>query len=268
MPENNKVNIHWMLRFDADAPRDLQTLSNVLDYSGYYSVLTVYHSKLPDYWLKISNIINKEHELKYMIAMRTYAISPEYCAMMCEGFNTIDRNRLMLNIAAGDLHAEEKSVNDVVDISDKIDTHEKRTEYTARWLEKFFDVDVLKNKPEIIVSGTSDQTIENANRYADAHLSMYSSYSSGLKSKILTKRKMVSCSVVIRNSEEEALSILPDNDGEMIKNSTIYGTEEQVIKRIESMEEEGITDLLITRRLEDKEPARIHQMVRRLTGGR
>lgn len=257
-----------MLRFDSDSPKDLQILSNILDHSGYYSVLTVYHSKLPDYWLKIANIINKEHSLKYMIAMRTYAISPEYCAMMCEGFNTISPNRLLLNIAAGDLHAEEKSVNDIVHISNLIDTHEKRTEYTAEWLDKFFNVDILKNKPEIIVSGTSDQTIKNANKYADAHLSMYSSYSSGLKDKILTARKMVSCSVIIRDSIEEAASLLLDNEGEMIRNSTIYGTEDQVIQKIKMLELEGITDLLITRRKEDKEPARIHQMVKRLTGGR
>ena len=268
MPVGKKINIHWMLRFDEDSPKDLQTLSNILNDSGYYSVLTVYHSKLPDYWLKIANIINKEHDLKYMIAMRTYAISPEYCAMMCEAFNTIDSNRLMLNVAAGDLHKDETSVADIVDIDSSIDTYEGRTEYTDRWLNKFLNIKLLKNRPEIIVSGTSDQTIENANKYADAHLCMYSSYSSGLKDKINTPRKMVSCSVVIRDSKEEAFSILPDNDGEMMRNSTLYGTEEEVVKRIKDLEKEGITDLLITRRLEDTQPARIHQMIKKITGGR
>ena len=257
-----------MLRFDEDSTRDLQTLSNILNGSGYYSVLTVYHSKLPDYWLKIANIINKEHSLKYMIAMRTYAISPEYCAMMCESFNTIDPNRLMLNVAAGDLHKDETSVSDVVEISNSIDTYEGRTEYTGKWLDKFLNVKILKHKPETIVSGTSDKTIDNANKYADAHLSMYSSYSSGLKDKLKTKRKMVSCSVIIRDSKEEASKLLQENEGEMIRNSTIYGTEEEVIARIQELSNEGVTDLLITRRLEDDQPARIHHMVKKITGGR
>lgn len=257
-----------MLRFDENSLKDLKTISNILNDSGYYSVLTVYHSKLPDYWLKIANIINKEHDLKYMIAMRTYAISPEYCAMMCEAFNTIDSNRLMLNVAAGDLHKEETSVADIIDIGSTIDTYEGRAKYTDRWLNKFLNIKLLKNKPEIVVSGTSDQTIENANKYADAHLCMYSSYISGLKNKINTPRRMVCCSVVIRDSKEEAFNIIPDNEGEMIKNSTLYGTEEELVKRIKDMEKEGITDLLITKRFEDNQPEKIHQMIKKITGGR
>jgi len=255
-----------MQRFDGSSPKELRTLSNVLDYSGYYSVLTVYHSKLSDYWVKIANIINPEHRLKYMIAMRTYAISPEYCAMMCEGFNEISPNRLILNIAAGDIHSDETSRSDVVAVSDLLRTHEDRVQYTSEWLEKFIGLPLLKNKPEIIVSGTSEKTIDNANKYADAHLSMYSSYKDSLKNKIKTKRVLVACIVIVRETKEEAQKIYDQLPDDMGKKSCLFGTENEIIESIEAMKSEGITDILISRAEIDKESYRIHSMVKKITG--
>jgi alkanesulfonate monooxygenase SsuD/methylene tetrahydromethanopterin reductase-like flavin-dependent oxidoreductase (luciferase family) len=253
-----------MQRFDGSNPEELKILSNVLDYSGYYSILTVYHSKLPDYWIKIANIINPEHKLKYMIAIRTYAISPEYCAMMCEGFNEISSNRLMLNIAAGDIHDNETSRSDVVAISSLLTTHEDRVKYTSEWLEKFTNLDLLKNRPEIVISGTSAGTITNANKYADAHLSMYSSYKDNLKDLIKTNKKIVSGPVIIRDTRKEAEDIYSQLPNDMIKDSCLFGTENEIIEQIKNMEKEGVTDILASRAQMDDEPYRIHRMVKRI----
>jgi alkanesulfonate monooxygenase SsuD/methylene tetrahydromethanopterin reductase-like flavin-dependent oxidoreductase (luciferase family) len=254
-----------MQRFDGSNPKELKTLSNVLDYSGYYSVLTVYHSKLPDYWIKIANIINPEHKLKYMIAMRTYAISPEYCAMVCEGFSEISPKRLILNVAAGDLHSDETSRSDVVAVSELLRTHEDRVKYTSEWLEKFTKLPLLKDKPEMVVSGTSKETIYNSEKYADAHLCMYSSYKNGLSDLIKTKRVIVSRPIIIRDTKQEAEIIynqLPDDMGKM---SCLFGTENEIIEGVEAMKSEGITDLLVSRVQIDKEHYRIHSAVKKIT---
>jgi alkanesulfonate monooxygenase SsuD/methylene tetrahydromethanopterin reductase-like flavin-dependent oxidoreductase (luciferase family) len=253
-----------MQRFDGSNPKDLKVLSNVLDYAGYYSLLTVYHSTIPDYWIKIANIINPEHKLKYMIAMRTYAISPEYCAMMCEGFNEIDSNRLILNIAAGDLHKDETSAQDAVGISNLLLTHEDRVAYTSEWLEKFTSLKILKNKPEIVVSGTSEGTIANSKQYADAHLCMYSSYKNGLNRVIRSPRKMVSRPVIVRDTKEEAEEIYNKLPEDMGKASCLFGTEDEIIESIVSMKLEGITDLLISRTQIDDQYYRIHRMVKKI----
>jgi len=255
-----------MQRFDGSNPKELRTLSNVLDYSGYYSVLTVYHSKLPDYWIKIANIINPEHKLKYMIAMRTYAISPEYCAMVCEGFSEISPQRLILNVAAGDIHSDETSRSDVVAISELLRTHDDRVRYTAEWLEKFTSLPLLKDKPEIVVSGTSKETIMNANKYADAHLSMYSSYKEKLKDSIKTNRKMVSRPIIIRDTKAEAEDIYNQLPDDMGKRSCLFGTENEIIDAISSMKSEGVTDLLVSRVQIDDQHYRIHSMVKKITG--
>jgi alkanesulfonate monooxygenase SsuD/methylene tetrahydromethanopterin reductase-like flavin-dependent oxidoreductase (luciferase family) len=261
---SKKINIHWMQRFDGSTPKELEVLSNVLDYTGYYSILTVYHSRIPDYWIKIANIINPEHKLKYMIAMRTYAVSPEYCAMMVEAFNEISPDRLILNVAAGDLHEDETSKSDVVAISNLLETHEDRVKYTAEWLEKFTSLPLLKNKPEIVVSGTSEGTVLNSEKYADAHLCMYSSYKNGLSSLIKTSRVLVSMPIIIRDTKEEAEAVynkLPDDMG---KASCLFGTENEIIGYIDDMGSQGITDILISRVQIDDEHYRIHRMVRKI----
>lgn len=255
-----------MSRFDGSNPKELKILSNVLDYSGYESVLTVYHSKISDYWIKIANIINPEHKLKYMIAVRTYAISPEYCAMMCEAFNEIDKNRLILNIVAGDVHEDESSQDDVVFISDLIKTHEDRVKYTSVWLEKFNKLTILKNKPELVISGTSSGTLDNSSRYGDAHLCMYSSYIDGLKEMISADRKMVARIVIVRDTKEEAeyiYNMLPESMGKL---SCLFGSENDILDSIASMKEDGITDLLISRTELDEEHYRIHSLVKKITG--
>lgn len=257
-----------MHRFEGSSPKELKILSNVLDYSGYYSMLTVYHSKISDNWMKVANIINLEHRLKYMIAIRTYAISPEYCAMMCEAFSEIDPHRLVLNIAAGDVQGDETSIEDSIEISHLISTHEDRVAYTSSWLKKFTSLEILRNKPEIVVSGTSTGTINNSNEYADAHLCMYSSYKDGLGKQITTKRKMVTCIVIIRDTKEEADAIydsLPENMG---KTSCLYGTEDEIINDILLMKNEGVTDVLVSRAQNDDQHYRIHSMVRKITEGR
>jgi len=264
MPAKGKPNIHWMQRFDGGSPEELKTLSNVLEFAGYYSTLTVYHSQIPDYWIKIANIINPDHKLKYMIAMRTYAISPEYCAMMCEGFNEISPDRLILNIAAGDLHSDETSRSDVVAVSNLLETHEDRVKYTTEWLEKFTGLSLLKNKPEIVVSGTSAETILNSEKYADAHLCMYSSYKQGLSDLIKTKRVLVSTPVIIRDTKEEAEEVynkLPENMG---KASCLFGTENEIIEHIDFMRSQGISDILLSRVQIDDEHYRIHRMVKKI----
>lgn len=248
-----------------DDPQSLKILSNVLDYAGYESVLLVYHSLLPDYMIRVANIINPEHKLKYMFAMRTYAVSPEYCAMMCEAFHTIQPNRIMLNIAAGDLKEEETTVDDVVAIGSLLTTYEGRVSYTSEWLQKFSGLKYLNNRPEIIVSGTSSKTIENSERYADCHLAMKSSYLDGFKVK--TKRKMAACKIVIRDTNEEAKEFYDREQNPMMKQSIIYGTEAEVIQKMKNLEALGITDFLISVQPDDQEVSRLHAMTYNITNG-
>ena len=253
-----------MQRHSDDSLPELKSLSSKLESCGYESVLLVYHSLLPDYMIRVANIINPDHNLKYMFAIRTYAISPEYCAMMCEAFHLIDPNRIILNIAAGDLKPEETSLEDVVRIGGFLKDHSDRVEYTSEWLEKFLNLKYFKNKPELVVSGTSSKTIDNSEKYGDIHLAMLSSYKDGFE--VGTGRKMASCPVIIRDTHEEAKAIFDAEENHMSKFSMLYGTEDEVIEKIKRLEDIGITDCLLN---SDRagEDYRIHKMVKKMLKG-
>ena len=253
-----------MQRHSDDSLENLKDMSNRLDSCGYESVLLVYHSLLPDYMIRVANIINKEHNLKYMFAIRTYAISPEYCAMMCEAFHLIDPKRIILNVAAGDLKPEETSIKDVVRIGEFLKDYPDRVEYTAEWLEKLLSLKYFKNKPELVVSGTSSKTLDSSEKYGDIHLAMLSSYGDGLNVKTL--RKMSASPVIIRDTHEEAKAIFDAEENVMTKFSMIYGTEDEVLEKIKRLEDIGITDCLLN---SDRvgEDDRIHNMVKRMLRG-
>ena len=82
-----------MNRFDGYEPENLKNIISYLDNFGYYSMLVVYHSRINDNWIKAARVVSKNQKIKFMIAMRTYAISPEYFSMMYNAFEEIEIGR-------------------------------------------------------------------------------------------------------------------------------------------------------------------------------
>ncbi len=258
------MDLHWMsVRDDSDII-SLKRLSNTVNDAGYKSVLLVYHSLLPDYMIKVANIMDPKHSFKYMFAIRTYAVSPELCAMMMHSFHEIDKDRVMLNVAAGDMKEEEDSVNNMVFISDQMQTKEQRVLYTTEWIEKFLRHPMLVKKPDIVISGTSDKTIENSEKYADIHLAMLSTYKDGFKVK--TKRKMASTIVIIRDTDEEAKAVADQEKNDMMRRSMVHGTEETVIQKLKQLKLLGLTDILVSDSMWDNQLYRLHEMVKKVQG--
>ena len=258
------MNLHWMsVRDDSDLI-SLKRLSSTVDEAGYKSILLVYHSLLPDYMIKVARIMDPKHSFKYMFAIRTYAVSPELCAMMMHSFHEIDKDRVMLNVAAGDMKDDEDSVNNMVFISDQMETKDQRVVYTAEWIEKFLRHPMLIKKPDIVISGTSDKTIESSEKYADIHLAMLSTYKEGFK--VNTKRKMASTIVIIRDTNEEAKAVANQEKNYMMRNSMVYGTEEVVIEKLKKLSLLGITDILISDSVWDDQLYRLHKMTKSVQG--
>ena len=118
---------------------ELRNLSNYLEDIGYESLLLTFHSESPDYLIKSAAALIPGKKLKYMIALRPYHMSPQYCAMITEGFNQIDSDRLIFNWIAGDSHnrLEEKPQMDVYGNTDTLDTIVKRTTFLRKFVEDY-----------------------------------------------------------------------------------------------------------------------------------
>jgi len=151
---------------------------NDLHDSKYYGLMMVYHSTNMDYLIQCARHLDKNHNFKFMIAIRSYAISPEYCYMIFKSFNNIQKDRVELNLVAGDLKEYENSLDDIVYIKDSIDTPQKRIKYSGEWLEKFLNIYKRKNEtpPKIMLTGDSYEIIEITKKYADSILMMKNNF--------------------------------------------------------------------------------------------
>jgi alkanesulfonate monooxygenase SsuD/methylene tetrahydromethanopterin reductase-like flavin-dependent oxidoreductase (luciferase family) len=254
------MKFHWMeIGQDTNVDR-LKVVSNIIDNFKYESILLVYHSKLDDNWIKAARALDTNHSFKYMPAVRTYSISPEYCAMICKAFASISKDRLMLNIVSGDIHSDETSVDDLIWISKDLDTPEKRLNYTDEWLSKFIDL-VGNELPGIVMAGHSSKTKSMAEKYGAIHLAMLNMHKQRFNSPDFIKntKQMLSLGVIINDSQDEIEKLLGSYGWS--RDWTIYGTKEEVKKQMLDLKELGATDLMIRPHPEDKNLSLIHEIV-------
>lgn len=248
-----------MHRNDENSIEHLSMLSEKLEKSGYHSILFVYHSKENDFLTKSVRIMSATQKIKYMIAVRTYAISPEYLSMICRSINEIAPNKIMLNIVSGDLHEEETSVSDIVDIVDLIDSQDKRIDYTDRWMSKFIN---MKQDIDIVMGGHSEKTISIANKYKAIPLAMVDKYlASGAAN---SERQMVCLGAVITKTEDDAENFRQNNMTIYETSKYIYGTKENFKSKIKYLEKKGVTDVLIHGHPMDNKINDIHDTIREM----
>jgi alkanesulfonate monooxygenase SsuD/methylene tetrahydromethanopterin reductase-like flavin-dependent oxidoreductase (luciferase family) len=242
----------------------LKNISNIVDEFGYESMLLVYHSKIDDNWIKAARVLNTDHKFKYMPAIRTYAITPEYCAMMCKAFYEIAPDRLMLNIVSGDLHKDETSIEDLIWINDKLDTPEKRLKYTDEWLLKFIKL-AGNTVSEIVMGGHSNETKLMAEKYKATHLSMLDMHKLLYDGPgfIKNTKQMLSLSIIINDSPSEINKLLSKGVG--TDQWTIYGDKTSVRIQLEALAETGATDILISAHPEDNNISSVHYLIKEMT---
>jgi alkanesulfonate monooxygenase SsuD/methylene tetrahydromethanopterin reductase-like flavin-dependent oxidoreductase (luciferase family) len=243
----------------------LKTISSIVDEFGYESILLVYHSKIEDNWIKAARVLDTNHKFKYMPAIRTYAISPEYCAMISKAFYNICPNRLMLNIVSGDLHEEETSVQDIIWFGKDLDTPEKRLKYTDDWILKFNSL-AGNTVSEIVMGGHSNETRLMAEKYNATHLAMLNMHKQSYQdpSVIKNTKQMLSFSIIINDSESDIKNMLSRSLGS--ERWTIHGNEDSVKEQIKNLKDLGATDLLVSPHPEDSNVSSIHYLIKEMIG--
>lgn len=259
------MKFHWMERGWDTSISHLKTISDTVDQIGYESMLMVYHSKIDDNWIKAARALDINHKFKYMPAIRTYSISPEYCAMICRAFYTISPNRLMLNIVSGDIHKEESSVDDLIWIKDQLNTPEKRLKYTEEWMSKFISL-AGNTVSEIVMAGHSNETKLMAEKYNATHLSMLNMHKQKYNDSnfLKNKKQMLSLSIIVNESLDQINDLLESNIGS--DQWTIFGNKESVKKQIKSLTDLGVTDILVSAHPNDKNIEQIHNLIKEIIG--
>jgi hypothetical protein len=170
-------------------------------YDHHFSgALFAYSPIREDFFTKIARYANKEHNLKYIVAIRPYTISAQY---LCTINNTLDKiipNQLQINFVNGWPYKEEKEFGGILgninDSSSSID----RSNYLIEYIENLNQI--KENKPDYYLSVTNHFIYDLANRYNDKMIIPYSCFSRNMFN-LLNKDVMISIRPILRQDSEE-----------------------------------------------------------------
>jgi alkanesulfonate monooxygenase SsuD/methylene tetrahydromethanopterin reductase-like flavin-dependent oxidoreductase (luciferase family) len=249
---------HWMSVFDLTDVESMKKLLKQLDRNGYYSVLHVYHSTQPSNWMKAARIVDETQQIKHMIAVRPYSISPEFFVMMYDAFEEICKDRIMFNIVPGRILDDENVFENLLYISDLIDTVEKRIDYADKWLENVLSI---KKIPEIVIAGIGDKSLDLANKYGDYSVFTVELYNNDRSRVNPNAKKMCMVNFVIRDTYKEAELAVKDLRFDQ-KSRTFYGTKDSILEQVKELELSGITDIMIRKYPNDNKFYKIHEFVK------
>ena len=118
-------------------PYHFKKINHDLNFCGYKTWFTAYHSIASDSLVKAAFCMQDIGNIKYIIPLRPYSVSPEYCSMLAMAFEEIENDRMAIALLPGGIQDDEKTLDLLVESKDKFDTIEKRMSYIDLWMEKF-----------------------------------------------------------------------------------------------------------------------------------
>ncbi len=252
----------------------------ILEEHGFSGALFTYNSWSQDYMTLAARHMDLSKKIKYMIAIRPYAISPQYLVMMNHSMESIMPDRLSINLILGHIKEHETQWGGIEgtihDQSPLIDRSNYLIEYIKE-LDKMHKAKAFVKMPDIFVSATNEYVFNAAANLNNKMIISYRDYKNGhwldyreYPESIIAdfgkpidfknKKIMISICPIIRDTQEE-LDILSQ---ERRTNDTEYFTYAGFYRFIEQLQSEGIYYILI-HPWSDEEEARILKIVKALT---
>jgi hypothetical protein len=167
---------------------------------GFSGFLMLYNSTSGDQFINVAKRIDPNKDFKYMVALRPYAMSPQYLCMINDTIQYFAKDKLQINLISGYTKPEEESYNAFVgDVNDNSSKIEK-----SKYLIKYLDViNNMKVKiPDIYVSTTNEYVMETCIKYKNKMIVPYPYYLK-IKDKLKDQKVMVSVGPILRETEKE-----------------------------------------------------------------
>lgn len=253
-----------MSLFEDNSREALIDIANTVNDIGYESLLLVYDSFLDNAIVNVSNTINKDHTFKYIIAIRTYAVSPEFLINVYQSFEKIAPGRITFNIIPGNIKFLETSLNDVVFIEDKVSTAEQRDIYTLEWLKKYNKLSVIKKLPPVMLSGHSLDFQKACVEYGITNIIQMGDFlDQHNKSLLENNNQIISAAIVVKGSNggdsDRLLNMVQAH-----KSYTIYGNSDEIKKQISTLESMGVSGMLVHSLPAGHKSSEIHNLIKDL----
>ena len=117
---------------------------------------------------------------------------------------------------------------------------QQRIAYTKEWLDKFTNISILNKKPEIAITGISNETLNNVKLYGDyAGCMIYSYLEDPNRFNNSSNKRIVVAACLIAKDEEEYSQykerLMSDSNNNL--HLTLFGYESDIIERIIKLKE-------------------------------
>jgi hypothetical protein len=214
--------------------------------SGFDGNLFVYNSSNEEYFTLIAQNKHKlKKNFKYMVAIRPYAMSPQYLSMINKTITNSIGDILEINLITGWIKEEEKPYNSFVgEISDSSSSID-RSNYLIEYLEVMSKLEKrigTKSKyiPNIYVSTTNQFVFDAASKLNYKMIIPYSRYIKNMFN-IKNERVSISLGPIIRPTIEELSEVSIKTEGEDV----FTCTPEELLEILQNIKNDNIESVLL-----------------------
>jgi len=227
---------------------------------NYSGALLIYNTGLSDFFTQVSRTMNTVDTFKYMVAVRPYAISPQYLCMINDSINSIDKNRLEINLISGWAKEDEKEsggiLGEVNDSSLKIDK--------INYLIKYIDVleNINKNTPDYYVSVAHDYMVNKTLKHNSKLLIDYVDYKNNTYD-LNNRDVMIYSWIILRETQEELDALRKQNSEAHFEYYKLqYFTFKELTDILNKLKSEGINKILFYAYWDEQEKQIINNFVK------
>ena len=247
-----------------------------LEQHRFDGVMFVYDAVLGDVFTRIARDIRLNEKIKYLVAIRPYAISPQYLCMINKSINSIMPNRLQINLISGYIKDHEASFGGIMGNVDDNSSRIDRSNYLIDYVYTLNTMPGNQNKPTLdFYTSTTNEYVFNATAEFDNKMILpYRDYKNkywtvmngdrgqdvGSSFDIAGRKIMLAITPIIRKTQEEldmseeyAQRPLWKNGEKQGKVTDIeYFTYEEFDNFIKQLEAEGIHEILMNGHQEEE----------------
>jgi len=221
---------------------DINEVKELIDYN-YSGALLIYNTSLSDFFTQVARTINVEENFKYMVAIRPYAISPQYLCMINNSINNIDKDRVEINLISGWAKEDEKEsggiLGEVNDSSSKID----KFNYLIKYIDVLEKYD--KKIPDYYISVANELMVNETLKHKSKLLIHYADYKDNSYD-IKNREVMIYSWVVLRETEKELDAVRTKNSEEHYKYYRLqYFTYKQFNEMLDELKNKKINKILL-----------------------
>lgn len=233
------MNFYW---FGRTKDNNLSEISQELEDAGFSGILLPYAVDVGDYFVQVARSINSQQQLKYIIAIRPYTISPQHLAMIIKSLNSIESDRVWINFVSGQILDEEKVVGGIIGETNDLSSQDERRKYLESYVPIFFNLcKQLNIKTQICISGMGEDIASLVEEYGDYNFAAYQAYSESGGLKKISKPRVLSMFPLIEDDEETYKKI---KDSKQLMPDVKLTNTEELIDIINTLRLDGIDSIM------------------------